>query len=44
MALVVGARLGYEIVGPLGAGGMGKVYGAIDPRLGHNVAILCTAT
>ena len=40
MALPLGTRLGtYEILGALGAGGMGEVYRAKDLRLGREIAI-----
>jgi Tol biopolymer transport system component len=40
MTLSGGAKLGpYEIVSPIGAGGMGEVYRARDPRLERDVAI-----
>ena len=40
MALVAGSRLGpFEVVAPLGAGGMGEVFLARDSRVGREVAL-----
>ena len=40
MALTPGTRLGvYEVIAPIGEGGMGQVYRATDTTLGRQVAI-----
>src|SRR5712691_10260867 len=44
MPLSIGDKLGpYEILAPIGAGGMGEVYRAHDPRLKRDVAIKVSA-
>jgi serine/threonine protein kinase len=45
MSLASSTRLGpYEVVSPIGAGGMGEVYCARDTRLGRDVAIKVSPT
>jgi serine/threonine-protein kinase len=40
MALAAGTRVGpYQVISPIGAGAMGEVYRARDPRLGRDVAV-----
>jgi pimeloyl-ACP methyl ester carboxylesterase len=40
MQLTIGTRLGpYEVLAPVGSGGMGEVYRARDTRLGRDVAV-----
>jgi hypothetical protein len=44
MALRAGTKLGpYDVLAPLGSGGMGEMYRVRDPRLGHDVALKGTA-
>jgi eukaryotic-like serine/threonine-protein kinase len=44
MTLKTGTQLGpYEIIAAIGAGGMGEVYRARDPRVGRDVALKVSA-
>src|SRR5579862_2419558 len=44
MGLAAGSKLGpYEILAPIGKGGMGEVYRAHDPRMGRDVAVKVSA-
>ena len=44
MPLSAGEKLGpYEIIAPIGKGGMGEVWRARDPRVGRDVAIKVSA-